>query len=221
MASSVSLKSLIPALAPAFAMTPAALYERQRALVRAGLLKAQSGRGPGSGVKGTPKSLALLLISVLATESLSETELSTRRTAHLPAGDGHCPLTGEKTFARALKAILASPKMTAHIECIETVRGWANAWIQWYDWTMNETKVSPFQRPEWDERVLVVNASLQKPFPLLRIVNLIPETCEEWWRDHSTEEVERVLAPHYQDIDTDEHVDQLRVELFAEREGRL
>ena len=63
-----SLKGLIPRLAHELGMTPDALYERQRALVRAGLLKGVEGKGPGSGVRATPYATALLLIAVLAAD---------------------------------------------------------------------------------------------------------------------------------------------------------
>ncbi len=84
-AATVSLKSLIPDLAPAFDLTPAALYERQRALERAGLLKAEGGRGPGSGVRATPQAVAALFTSVLATDSLSEVETEAVMLARLTA----------------------------------------------------------------------------------------------------------------------------------------
>jgi hypothetical protein len=66
-----SLKSIIPLLADIVALSEHALYERQRALVRGGLIKGRQGRGPGSGVEATPETVAMLLISVLATDSLS------------------------------------------------------------------------------------------------------------------------------------------------------
>ena len=106
-----SLKSLIPALAKTLRLAPAALYERQRALVRANLLRNRPGRGPGSGVEFTPHSLALLLISLLATDSLSETEEATRALAKLKSAKGQCPLTGKKTFAQAVTAVLGSNKL--------------------------------------------------------------------------------------------------------------
>jgi|APCry1669193181_1035450.scaffolds.fasta_scaffold75043_2 hypothetical protein len=49
-----------------------ALYERQRELVRCGLLPVRGGRGPGSGVPLTAETLATFLIGLLATDSLSE-----------------------------------------------------------------------------------------------------------------------------------------------------
>ncbi|WP_156179617.1 hypothetical protein [Bradyrhizobium sp. LTSPM299] len=67
-----SLKSFIPLLPDVLGLSEYALYERQRALVRGGLLTATKGRGPGSGVKATPENVAMLIISVLATDSLSD-----------------------------------------------------------------------------------------------------------------------------------------------------
>jgi hypothetical protein len=57
------------------------LYERQRALVRGGLLELSDGRGPGSGVRADTRGIALLIIAVLATDSLSETEKRVREIA--------------------------------------------------------------------------------------------------------------------------------------------
>jgi hypothetical protein len=115
----LSLKGLIPKLAEEVEMTPAALYERQRALVRAGLLQGEAGRGPGSGVRATPKSVALLLISL--TGSHSETEEHSKIVAGLKS-EG-CSLTGETTFANALAAALASEDTAQRIRWIEVERG--------------------------------------------------------------------------------------------------
>lgn len=101
-----SLKSLIPSLAHELKFSEAALYERQRALVRAGLLHSSGGRGPGSGVRATTDAIALLLISLLATDSLSETADRTKALANLKSVTGRCPLTGKKTFIDAVTAAL-------------------------------------------------------------------------------------------------------------------
>ena len=106
-----SLKSLIPRLAKSVGMTPAALYERQRALVRAGLLHARPGRGPGSGVPADAQSVAMLLISVAATGSLSEVEDQTKTIANLKSMGGRCPVTGKRTFGAALTAALKSEEL--------------------------------------------------------------------------------------------------------------
>lgn len=68
------LKSFLLAVAPLLGVTSAALYERQRALVTLGALKSAAGRGPGSGVPLTPENFAAILISVLATENLSDVD---------------------------------------------------------------------------------------------------------------------------------------------------
>jgi hypothetical protein len=66
------LKTFLGRLSPLLGVTSAALYERQRVLVDIGLIKTRGGRGPGSGVPFTAENLAALVISVLATDSLSE-----------------------------------------------------------------------------------------------------------------------------------------------------
>jgi hypothetical protein len=66
------LKTFLGRLSPMLGVTPAALYERQRVLVDIGLIKPRAGRGPGSGVAFTAENLAALVISILATDSLSE-----------------------------------------------------------------------------------------------------------------------------------------------------
>ncbi len=103
-----SLKAYGALLAWRLGMTPAALYERQRALVREGILTQSEGRGPGSGVHAAPYSVALLLVSVLATDSLSETAEKTRifAPAKSTATNGHCPLTRQKTFVEAVAVLL-------------------------------------------------------------------------------------------------------------------
>jgi DNA-binding IscR family transcriptional regulator len=117
-----SLKGLISVLAKHVDMTPAALYERQRALVRAGLLQAKPGRGPGSGVRATPESVSMLLISILATGNLSETEERSKLIADLKSETKLCPLTGKKTFATALATVLASEELSKRLRWIDVER---------------------------------------------------------------------------------------------------
>ena len=61
-----SLKGYIPGLARILGTTPDALYERQRALVRAGLLDQGAGRGPGRGVRAPEAAVAFRVIATLA-----------------------------------------------------------------------------------------------------------------------------------------------------------
>jgi DNA-binding IscR family transcriptional regulator len=118
-----SLKALIPKMAGALGTSPAALYERQRALVRAGLLHPLPGHGPGSGVRATPESVALLLIALLATGSLTETEEQTARIMNLKSATKRCPLTGKKTFSTALASVLASEELAKRVQSIGVERG--------------------------------------------------------------------------------------------------
>ena len=78
-----ALKSFILSLSGHLELTPAALYERQRALVRAGLLTTDGSRGPGGGVRATPTTVSLLLVSVMASESLSAAVALTKELAEL------------------------------------------------------------------------------------------------------------------------------------------
>jgi hypothetical protein len=67
-----SLKSFLPWIADAAEISVDSLYERQRELVRHGLLPVRSGRGPGSGVPLTADTLAIFLIGLLSTDNLKE-----------------------------------------------------------------------------------------------------------------------------------------------------
>ena len=109
------LKGYIPALARLLGTTPAALYERQRALVRAGLIEAEEGRGPGSGVRATPKTVALLLIAELCTTVLGEVPQRTRALARAKPVMGKCHFTRADTFLSAFSAVLFSYGMADRV----------------------------------------------------------------------------------------------------------
>jgi hypothetical protein len=66
------LKWFIPLLSEFLHLTPAALYGRQRELVRAKLLDQAKGQGPGSGVRLSSDAVAMLVIAVLATDNVSD-----------------------------------------------------------------------------------------------------------------------------------------------------
>src|SRR5258708_17505028 len=68
----LGLKWFIPLLSEFLHLSPAALYGRQRELVRAKLLASTKGYGPGSGVRLSPDAVAMLLIAVLATDNVSD-----------------------------------------------------------------------------------------------------------------------------------------------------
>lgn len=69
-----SLKSFLYAISPLLGVSFAALYERQRALVKLELLSVEPGRGPGSGVPLSADNVAAMIICVLATDGLSEVD---------------------------------------------------------------------------------------------------------------------------------------------------
>lgn len=111
-----SLKSLIPALSDALGgNSEGMIYERLRALIRAGLLEATPGRGPGSGVRATPESVAMLLIGTLAAVNWSETAAKTREIAFAKATTGECPLTGATDFKAALAAVLSNERLARRV----------------------------------------------------------------------------------------------------------
>jgi hypothetical protein len=117
-----SLKTLIPELADALDMKESSIYERQRALTRAGLIEMRPGRGPGSGVLATPESLAFLLIS-LTVPNLSEVERQTKAIAALKTRKKRCTLTGEVTFGDALTAVLQSERLAKRTSFFVIERG--------------------------------------------------------------------------------------------------
>jgi hypothetical protein len=102
----VSLKSFLPRISGHLRVSPAALYERQRALVRLGILRGEEGRGPGSGVKLSADALAAMLASLLLTDNLSEVD---ERVGVLLKARSSKVRT---TFGKALSDILS--KMVAH-----------------------------------------------------------------------------------------------------------
>jgi hypothetical protein len=69
------LKTAIPLLATILGVTPAFLYERQRALVRSGVLTPEPGRGPGSGTSFSWENVCALLAAVLLAKGLAELDL--------------------------------------------------------------------------------------------------------------------------------------------------
>lgn len=87
------------------------LYERQRALVRLGMLIPLPGRGRGSGVPLNASNLSALIGSMLATDRLSEVDTRVARLCDSKPSPGPaCPFTGATNFRDALAAIIGSTK---------------------------------------------------------------------------------------------------------------
>jgi hypothetical protein len=118
----ISLKNF--PLAKMLGLTPDAVYERQRALTRAGYFSgAVEGKGPGSGVRATPHNVTTLLLSLLATDSLSDVVTKSSLLARAKHSNGKCPFTGETRFGRALEKILTTENLWLKTRAIEVQRG--------------------------------------------------------------------------------------------------
>jgi hypothetical protein len=98
------LKAFLPEMAKVLGTTADALYSRQRALIRLGVLKAVEGRGPGSGVALSAEAVAAIIIALMAADSLQETDERVRRTCNAEAED-----KGVKPLQLTLAAFLSSP----------------------------------------------------------------------------------------------------------------
>jgi hypothetical protein len=118
----IGLKTYLPQIAPLLGMSAEMAYERQRALVREGILEPRPGRGPGSGVSADEDSLAVLLISILSHDLLTEAPM-TNFYCELRSSQNKCPVTGAKTLRRALSTILANPVLPAEEILVEVIRG--------------------------------------------------------------------------------------------------
>jgi hypothetical protein len=113
-----SLQGCLPALAEVLNVNRTTLYERQRALVREGLLDALPGHGRGSGVRATPESLAMLTIGMLASVNLADVGPLARSLGRATSIDSECRLTGAKTLHAALSRIFADESLAKRVSGI-------------------------------------------------------------------------------------------------------
>lgn len=118
----VSLNSFLPALSDLVGVSPGVLYERQRSLVHLGLLESKPGRGPGSGVRLSPRNVGILLVNYAGTDSLSETGRTERvcaATFYENDGKRTCPITGKMYFLDIVIAALSNSDFAARLPWIE------------------------------------------------------------------------------------------------------
>jgi hypothetical protein len=109
-----SLTSLLPELAPLFGLTTAAIYERQRALVRLGELPKPKGRGIGSGAEATPETVAILVLACMLADNLTDIDSRVGKLANARS-DSACRFTKAARFLEALAAVLASEKLASRV----------------------------------------------------------------------------------------------------------
>jgi hypothetical protein len=116
----------LPALAAVLGEKPTTLYERQRELIREGLLHAVQGRGRGSGVQATPEAVAMLLVGRLASIGLAGAGPRTRGIAEavllppppVPDRPPYVPADGAR-FVDVLVSVLTDEALAALVYAIE------------------------------------------------------------------------------------------------------
>jgi hypothetical protein len=140
----ISLKAFLPLISRIFSTTPAALYERQRALVRLGVLEPIDGRGPGTGVPLTAENVAALIVALAVTDNLSDTDARVAKLCQArPLFKSACPFTGATTFRGALGAVLSSVQTAVRLDSVHVDRAPLSAMILYRP--RRKSMHSPFQ----------------------------------------------------------------------------
>jgi len=120
-----SLQASIVPISKILRLNPHALYERQLALMGK-LLPARTGHGPGSGVPFSAETVAVLLISMLATDSIKDSAEATRvlcdaRLTSVPIGQED-ELGGPQTFKAAMVNALSNDAVVSKITFLRVHR---------------------------------------------------------------------------------------------------
>lgn len=139
-----ALTSYFPTLASYLGRTPAQLYERQRALIRDGLLISRAGRGPGSGVEATGEAVGLLLLTTMSSDLRAEAIGKTKALANAKViGGGVCPVSKAKTLLDALaKGLDGKVSGRGELLSLEVDRNEDIAVIRW---RINPRSIVPVQ----------------------------------------------------------------------------
>ena len=124
-----SLKKYSEKLAQPMGTTPAALYERQRQLVRLKLLTVPEKTGPGGGIRATPANVAMLLLAALVTDNLSEISANIGKIARTTPNEGRCRVTRAPSLIAALTRILSDPAIASDITSLTFYRSEGTASI--------------------------------------------------------------------------------------------
>jgi hypothetical protein len=143
-----SLTSFLPMLVSHLGISQAAIYERQRALVRLGLLPKPSGRGRGSGADATPQSTALIVLSVMATDNLSDMDERIASLAQSRIDEWrkrkYCRLTKKEVLLDALAEILGNPELARRVHSVEVKRRSLETTIYWVQRISKHVELSQF-----------------------------------------------------------------------------
>lgn len=128
----IGLKSFVAVVAGIIGCSASALYERQRALVRAGVFP-EAERGRGKGLPATPENVAVLILAILATDSISETDERVAELARLPIdrSNQRCPVTEKSNLLDVLAETLSKPDLAKQVEYILVARSRGAAMIAW------------------------------------------------------------------------------------------
>jgi hypothetical protein len=137
---------MFPALGRILGLSPDALYARQRAFVASGILDSTPGRGPGSGVRATPETLADFLIGMLSHASLADNVAFAKAIARAVPGGDKCQLTGMTTFKKALAAIISDKSLAERVNEIRITINGGMAVIL-YDGSSSEVTLKGLAKP--------------------------------------------------------------------------
>jgi hypothetical protein len=149
-----SLKAFLPQLAKVVDMTPDALYSRQRALTNMGVLKSIEGRGPGSGVTLSGESVAVLIIALMAADSLQDTDERVRRTCNAEAEEA-----GVKPLQPTLAAILLSAESVKKFQVL-TINRNETATILYREGQMTRFAKFNIRKTRGNRSVININATM-------------------------------------------------------------
>jgi hypothetical protein len=180
-----SLKACCENLAPLLGLSPAALYERQRALIRIGELPEPT-KGRGHGLAATAETVAVLVSAVMITDNLSDTDARVHQLGKARSRP-RCQLTGTTFFADALSAVFASREHASKVSRIRVFRGELAALIHFFPedprpierpFVGREPEVTQFGRFREYPDQMAVEANLWSPV-VERIEQLLRSTREE------------------------------------------
>jgi hypothetical protein len=166
----MSLKAFAPILADLFETTPAAIYERQRALIRMKALPTPIGRGRGNGLPATAETVAMLIIALMVTPNLSDTDQRVKRLANAKIDSSEVGrLSSSRDFKAALVAILDSDYLPDVVWSIHVSRTSSQAWIFSHSGSSGGNEVCKFGKTPLKESNFYVEAVLKgEVFKIIR-----------------------------------------------------